>query len=92
MAKLIPKEDVVDYANDIVFLETRHCGNDIVKVESFSYRFDGEEETPHSVEISRFGEHGEDFEMDEYGVTWRLWEVYVETCFLGTKEGAPWAT
>jgi hypothetical protein len=49
---------------------------------------DGSEE-PHAVEWSGFVEHGE-YSMDEYGITWRLWDVYIETPSHEQMSLEPW--
>ena len=89
MATLIEKEDVELYGGKIVYIET-HCGAGLVAIIAVSYRrkVDGSEE-PHAVEWSGFVEHGE-YSMDEYGITWRLWDVNVETPSVQQMAGEPW--
>ena len=97
MARLIPKENVDLYGGDIVYLETKY-GSDLVTIVSLSYR-PGEykpgeivEDVVHSVEWSGFGNYEGDYDMDDYGVTWRLWDVYVEKPSVWTMEAEPWTT
>lgn len=89
MARLIEKENVAEYGGQTVYLET-HCGAGLVAIIAVSYRrnVDGSED-PHAVEWSGFVEHGE-YIMDEYGITWRLWDVNVETPSVQQMTGEPW--
>ena len=91
MARLIEKEYVGDYGGDVVYLET-HTGAGLVQILAFSYRHrqgaDGEE-TVNSVEWAGFDEHDE-YDMDYYGITWRLWDVFVETPSVQQMSRVPW--
>lgn len=90
MARLIRKEDVGLYGGDTVYLETKYGGG-LVSIVSLSYREDeGGDETIHSVEWSGFDNCEGDYGMDDYGVTWRLWDVYVETPSAQQMAGEPW--
>lgn len=89
MARLIKKDNVGLYGGDSVYLET-HFGGSLVSIIDFSYRSDTDgSEALHTVEIVGFDEHDE-YEMDDYGITWRLWEVYVETPSVQQMTGEPW--
>nr|MBQ1578094.1 hypothetical protein [Oscillospiraceae bacterium] len=89
MPVLIEKERVGNYGGNVVFLETRTgCG--LVQILAFSYRRDASgEETVNSVEWAGFDEH-EEYDMDTYGYSWRLWDVYVETPSVQQMAGEPW--
>lgn len=89
MARLIEKEFVGNYGGDTVFLET-HTGAGLVQILAFSYRQEASgEETVNSVEWAGFDEHDE-YDMDYYGITWRLWDVYVETPSGEETSLEPW--
>ena len=89
MARLIEKEKVDQLFGDIVYLET-HMSGGLVAIMSFSYRTNADgDEIVNSVEWAGFDDCGE-YDMDEYGVTWRLWDVYVETPSVQQMAGEPW--
>ena len=89
MARLIEKKNVGLYGGDTVYLETLFDGG-LVSIIAFSYRPDTDGgEALHTVEWAGFDEHDE-YDMDEYGITWRLWDVYVETPSVQQMTGEPW--
>ncbi len=90
MARLIEKENVEEYLGWIVYLETLFGGDGLVAIIEFSYRPDTDgSEALHTVEIVGFDEHDE-YEMDDYGITWRLWEVCVESPSAQQMAVEPW--
>lgn len=90
MARLIEKEYVGDYGGKIVYLEMLFGGDGLVVIIDFSYRPDTDDgEALHTVEWAGFDEHDE-YDMDTYGITWRLWDVYVETPSVQQMTGEPW--
>lgn len=89
MARLIEKENVAAHGGETVYLET-HFGGGLVSIIAFSYKPDASgEETVNSVEWAGFDEHDE-YDMEDYGVTWRLWDVYVETPSVQQMSLEPW--
>ncbi len=89
VARLIEKENVCLYKGDTVYLETKF-GAGLVQILAFSYRQEASgEETVNSVEWAGFDEH-EEYDMEDYGVTWRLWDVYVETPSVREMEEKAW--
>lgn len=89
MARLIEKEKVGLLFGDIVYLET-HMRGGLVSIMSFSYHTNADgDEIVNSVEWASFDEQGE-YAMDEYGITWRLWDVFVETPSVQQMSRVPW--
>lgn len=89
MVRLIEKEFVDNYGGDVVYLETKMAAG-LVQILAFSYRQEASgEETVNSVEWAGFDEHDE-YDMEDYGVTWRLWDVYVETPSVQMMEEKAW--
>nr|MBQ1578093.1 hypothetical protein [Oscillospiraceae bacterium] len=88
--RLIEKEDVSCYGGRIVCLETRFR-DDLVSIVGFGYRLDGEKQTLERVLWlgAGFDNRGEEY-MDEYGETWRLWEVRVEAPSAEQMDLEPW--
>lgn len=90
MARLIEKENVAEYLGWIVYLETLFGGDGLVAIIGFSYRPDTDgSDALHTAEIVGFDEHDE-YEIDDYGITWRLWAIYVETPSIQQMAGEPW--
>jgi len=93
MARLIEKENVRLHDGGIVFLQTLHSFptyGGLVSIISLSYWLDANgKENVYSVEMAGAKRHVEYF-MDEYGYTWRLWDVNVETPSVQQMSGEPW--
>lgn len=92
MARLIEKENVAAHGGQTVYLETHFDvgGDGFVEITDFSYRLNTDgTEALHTVELFGFDGHDE-YDMDEYGITWRLWDVNVETPSVQQMSLEPW--
>lgn len=90
MARLIAKEYVTAHEGEVVFLETKY-GCELARVLAFGYHEqpDGTE-TVTSMEFETLDDHDE-YDMDSYGIDWRLWDVYVETPSVQEMSREEWA-
>ena len=85
MARLIKKSDVGLYEGKIVYLETLL---DSCFVEIYGLQLD-ENQTIATVWWRGFDDY-DGFDMCSYNVSWRLWDVNIETPDDKEKESAPW--
>ena len=79
MARLIKKDDVMDYAGQVVWLETKYRLELAIFVTdgcTFIVNDDGDE--LYSIDFALMGVDTDWNFMEDYGKSWRLWDAYIE--------------
>lgn len=80
MARLIKKDDVIDYAGQLVWLETKYRVEIAMFVTdccAFTEKEDGDDEL-YCIDFALLGVDAECHFMENYGKSWRLWDAYIE--------------
>ena len=80
MARLIKKDDVMDYAGQVVWLETKYRLELAIFVTdgcAFTETDDGDEQL-YCIDFALLGIDAESLFMENYGKSWRLWDSYIE--------------